>query len=201
MNAAEENLPVKMTRPNLDHVPEFALPPGFALRWYQAGDETHWLRIHLAADRCNEITPDLFQKQFGLEAGRGFQPGSACEPRSGLKSAVQELTQRQSYLLAASGEAIGTGTAWFEKDFEGGRWGRVHWMAIMPEFQGRGLGKALLSAICGRLRELRHERVYLTTSTARLPAISLYLKFGFQPWIQTAGDDRVWRELIPLAKR
>jgi len=200
VNAAEMNLPVKMTRANLDHLPEFALPAGFLLRWYQAGDEAHWLRIHLAADHFNEITPDLFQRQFAVHPARGRQPASSNEARNGLKSAPRELRERQAYLLASSGEVIGTGTAWFNDHFEGARWGRVHWMAILPELQGRGLGKSLLSAICRRLRELGHERAYLTTSTARVPAIKLYLQFGFEPLIRQAEDERVWRKLFPLAK-
>ena len=169
-----------MTRANLDHVPEFALPAGFALRWHQPGDEAHWLRIHLVADRLNRITPELFQMQFGSNA--------------------KLLRDRQCYLLAPTGQVIGTGTAWFNDNFEGGRWGRVHWMSIVPEFQGQGLGKALLSAICRRLRELGHERAYLITGAARVPAIGLYWKFGFEPWIRNVEDERVWCELIPLAK-
>src|SRR6266508_1346551 len=70
MSVVENNLPIKMSRANLDDVPEFALPDGFTLRWYQPGDEAHWLRIHLAADRYNEITPELFRKQFGGTGAR-----------------------------------------------------------------------------------------------------------------------------------
>lgn len=201
MNAAENNFPVKMARANLDNVPEFALPSGFALRWYQPGDEAHWLRIHLAADRFNKVTPELFQKQFAVEEERGLQPASTCERRSGINSALRTLGERQCYLLAPTGEVIGTATAWFNDNFEGAPWGRVHWMAIVPEFQRQGLGKALLSAICQRLRELRHERAYLTTSTARIPAIKLYWKFGFEPLIQNIEDESLWCEIVRVAKR
>lgn len=180
MNAAENNHPVKMMRANLDNLPEFALPTGFSLRWYQPGDEAHWLRIHLAADHFNKITPELFQKLFGSDE--------------------KNLRDRQCYLLDPRGEAIGTGTAWFNDNFEGARWGRVHWMAIVPEFQGRGLGKCLLGAVCRRLRELGHEQAYLSTSTARVPAIRLYWKFGFEPLIRSPEDECLWREIVSLAK-
>ena len=199
MNTAGNNLPVKMRRANLDNLPEFALPSGFSLRWYQPGDEEHWLRIHLAADHFNEITPELFQKQFGVEAERGIYSASAPAPASGIKSAL--LRERQCYLLSPTGEVIGTGTAWFNDNFEGGRWGRVHWMAVLPEFQGRGLGKSLLSAICRRLRELGHERAYLTTSTARVAAIGLYLRFGFEPLIRGAEAQAVWSGILRAAFR
>jgi GNAT superfamily N-acetyltransferase len=201
MNTVAKNIPVKMTRANLDDSPAFTMPDGFSLRWYQPGDEAHWLRIQIAADRFNQCTPELFQDQFGPAAGHGLQSASAFKRRSGMNSALHELGERQCYLLAPTAEVIGTGTAWFKDDFEGARWGRVHWMAIAPEFQGRGLGSALLTAICQRLRELGHERAYLTTSTARVPAIRLYLKFGFEPLIRNVEDKRAWRDLIPLAKK
>lgn len=201
VSASEKYFPLKMTRANLDQLPEFALPPGFALRWYQPGDEAHWLRIHLAADQFNEITAKLFRMQFAVGKTRGLHPDSAQEPRNGRKSAPQELGDRQSYLVAPTGKVIGTGTAWFNDSFEDARWGRVHWMAILPEFQGRGLGKALLCVICRRLRELRHERAYLTTSAARVPAIALYLKFGFEPMIRSADDAVVWQSVLSRVKR
>ena len=169
-----------MTRANLDNSPEFEPPSGFSLRWYQPDDEAHWLRIHLAADHLNEITPELFQRQFGSDE--------------------KLLRERQCYLSDPHGDVIGTGTAWFNNNFDGARWGRVHWVAIIPEFQGRGLGKALMTAICRRLPELGHQRAYLTTSTARVPAIKLYLKFGFEPLIRSVEDESLWRELVLLAK-
>src|SRR5947209_8012960 len=88
-----------LVRPNLDNLPEFVLPAGFSVRWYQPGDEVHWLRIHLAADRLNEITPELFLEQFSSDSAL--------------------LAQRQCYLLESRGEPIATGTAWFNERFEG----------------------------------------------------------------------------------
>lgn len=137
-----------MGRAPWDKVLELALPTGFALRWCQPGDEKHWRQIHLAEDRYNEIRSDLFQRQFGADEAL--------------------LRERQCYLVTARGQVIGTGTAWYD-NFEGARFWRAHWMAIVPEFQGRGLAKPLLRAICRRLRELGHDRAYLSTSSARLP--------------------------------
>ena len=121
--------------------------------------------------------------------------------RCGANSALRALRRRQCYLLAPTGEVVGTGTAWFNNNLEGARWGRVHWLAIMPEFQGRGLAKPLMTSICRRLRELGHEHVYLSTSTARRAAIGLYLKFGFAPVIRSEEDGAAWREVLPLVVR
>src|ERR1700720_4267014 len=134
MTQPEKHIPLKMLRENLDNVPDFPLPSGFALRWYQSGDEENWFRIQSRADEYNQITPELYQRQFGADQ--------------------RLLAERQCYLLDSRGAAIGTGTAWFNDDFEGAKFGRVHWVAIVPEFQGRGLAKPLMTAICTRLRGL-----------------------------------------------
>ena len=162
-------------REHLEEIPDFPLPDHFSLRWYQPGDDQEWFRIQSTADRLNEITPDLFARQFGKDE--------------------HELARRQCFLLNSRGNAIGTATAWFNDNFEGKRFGRVHWVAILPEYQGRGLAKPLMTTICHRLRELGHTRAYLTTSTARLGAIRLYLRFGFVPMIRNAAEEAVWNNI------
>ena len=148
-----------MVRERLERFPEFPLPAGFSIRWYQAGDEEVWLQIHRSAERLQSVTPELFGQQFGSDAAL--------------------LSERQCYLVATGGEAIGTATAWFNDDFEGARFGRVHWVAVTPDYQGRGLARPLLTAVCRRLQDLGHDRAYLTTSAARVAAIKLYRRFGF----------------------
>lgn len=153
-----------LIRDHLDHLPNFPLPVGFSVRWYQPGDEAHWLAIHRLADEYNDITPDLFERQFGGNR--------------------QELPRRQCYLLDATGNPVGTGTAWFNDNWEGrGPYGRVHWLAVLPAHQGLGLGKALMTFVCQRLRELGHQRAYLSTIAARVEALGLYQQFGFRPLV------------------
>ena len=175
MNVSERNVRAVMVREDLETIPEFPLPTGYSLRWYQPGDEQHWLDIHLAADKYNPITPELFAREFGA-------PGDL-------------LNARQCFLFDPNQKPVGTATAWFNDNFNGAAYGRVHWVAVVPAHHGHGLGKALLTIVCRRLRELGHPRAYLTTSTARIPAIKLYRCFGFVPLIRTADDAAIWREV------
>ena len=55
-----------------------------------------------------------------------------------------------------------------------------------------------MTVVCNRLRELGHDRAYLVTSTARLPAIKLYLDFGFEPEIHDAEQQRVWSPVLAV---
>lgn len=164
---------IKMARPNLENIPEHEFPPGYAARWFHAGDEAHWLRIQSLADEDHEINLAVFRKYFGSDE--------------------KVLGQRQCYLFGPDRTPIGTATAWFDNDFQGQRWGKLHWVAIVPEYQGRGLAKPMMTAVCRRFRELGHERVYLTTATSRISAIRLYQRFGFKPLIRDESDAALWR--------
>ncbi len=171
-----ETTQVLMVRRTLEGLPQFPLPAGYSWRFFQAGDEKHWLRIHLKADRFNPITGDLFSRRFG----RHFDL----------------LPQRQIYLATTGGEPVGTGTAWFPEHRPGSRSGRIHWVAVLPEYQGRGLGKALMTLLCNLMREAGHDRAYLFTSSARVNAIMLYLKFGFEPWPMSRAQEDAWRGIL-----
>jgi len=125
------------------------------------------------------VTPDLFEKQFGTD--------------------TQLLSERQCFLCDRRDNIIGTASAWL--DNHGGKsLGRIHWVAIIPQQQGRGLAKPLLTAICKRLKELGHSKTYLTTQSVRLPAINLYAKFRFTPVIDSDGDREIWEKLQKYIK-
>ncbi|MBN1669403.1 MAG: GNAT family N-acetyltransferase [Kiritimatiellae bacterium] len=161
-----------MVRENLAGIPVSPLPRPYSFRWYEAGDERHWTRIQRRADRYNTITARLFRQQFGDDA--------------------PALAKRVGFLCDEKGRPIGTAAAWFDRRYDGRRYGRLHWVAIVPKFQGKGLAKPLLSTVCSRLRALGHVRAYLTTNTVRMPAIRLYLGFGFRPRILNEKDERAW---------
>ncbi len=155
--------------------PAGALPAGYRIREYAAGDAAAWVAIHQAADHHNPASLALFEEQFA--------------------AAPHELPRRQFYLTCPAGTAVGTATAWFGAPTAAGVCGRVHWVAIVPSEQGRGLAKPLLSAVCRRLLELGHTRAYLTTSTARVPALNLYFAFGFLPDLEPPASRAAWASL------
>lgn len=169
-----------MIRGNLEGIPQHTLPGGYSFRWYRHGDREVWVRIHELAERYTPTTAEVYDAQFE-------------------KNEI-ELARRQAFLLDANGNEIGTATAWFHDDYHGQQWGRIHWVAIVPEHQGKGLARPLLTTVCNRLVELDHKRAYLVTGTVRLPAINLYLSYGFEPEIQTVEDRRVWDEALRQLK-
>lgn len=176
MDLFRYNLRLDMVRPNLDGLPETKLPQGYSFRWFKPGDAAHWLHIHRDADPFYDICPELFTRQFGVDFKR--------------------LAERQVFLQDEIGRVIGTATAWPAEAVHGADCGRVFWLAVMRQFQGRGLGRALLATICQRIRELGYARASVVTSTGRLPAVSLYLSFGFEPETRTEADRNVWEKVF-----
>ncbi len=149
-----------MLRENLEGLPHFALPEGFSLRWYQPGDELIWVALQAPFYGPGAVHMDLFHAQYGSDEA--------------------ELGRRMCFLLAPGGKPVGTATAWSYDGFRGPEWGRIHWVAVAQDYQGRGLAKVLLSAVCRRLTELGHAKAYLTTSRERPNAVALYRSFGFR---------------------
>lgn len=145
-----------MARPDFHDWPAYPLPAGFSIRAYQSGDAAHWRAIHERADPFNSFDDSTFGTWFGDDD--------------------EILRARQRFMLAPDGQIIGTATAWFDTP----EIGRVHWVAILPEFHGRGLARPLLSTIGQTLQNLGHTRAVLTTSYQRPIAIALYRKFGFE---------------------
>jgi GNAT superfamily N-acetyltransferase len=166
---------VSMVREQLEDLPCFPVPSPFTIRYHAPGDIATWLAIQQAADQYQAVDPALFARAFGTDEAA--------------------LRERQCFLCDGAGQAVGTATAWFNDDYHGRACGRVHWLAVIPSLQGKGLGKALMSEVCRRLRALHHTRAYLVTHTVRLPAIRLYLTFGFVPEIRVAEDLAAWREV------
>lgn len=178
MDIIRENFSVSMIREHLERIPDYVLPRGYHYKWYQPGDEKLWVDIQLKSEKHAKISFDIFWREFDNN--------------------TEALKQRQCYLCDANGQAIGTTTAWFNDNYNGQPYGRIHWVAMIPEMQGKGLAKPLLSTACRRMRQLGHKRAYLVTSTARIPAINLYRKFGFVLEIRDEQDKRVWGAVLEL---
>ena len=170
-----KNIPVTMICEDLNSIPQFDLNLLYSFRWFQPGDEKIWQLIQAKADQYNKITDQLFAAEFSLN--------------------FDLIEKRQGYILDSDGNAIATATAWFDDNFNGQKYGRVHWVAIIPEMRGRGLAKPLMTIMCNRLKQLGHSRAYLTTSSARIPAINLYLEFGFAPVFGEELDPELWDEI------
>ncbi len=104
------------------------------------------------------------------------------------------------FLVDPSGVDIGTITAWHTDQLLGRDIGQIHWVAIIPSAQGRGLAKPMLSAACAVVRTHGYAEACLETDTRRVAAINLYLQGGFVPHPRDEAERTAWRAIKPRLK-
>ena len=156
---------------------EYALPEGYSFRMYTPGMEYDWIRIQDNADDYIKVDQALFEEEFGQH---------------------QEELPSRMVLLVHGTDLIGTATAWLD-DINGDPvTGRLHWVAIVPEYQGKGLAVPLTYFTLSLFPALNSSRVYLLTNAVRIPAISLYLKIGFKPVIGNPEEQCAWEEILNI---
>lgn len=170
------NIPVVMIRRDLEGIDDLPVPAGFRIRTFAPGDEPSWARVETAAGEfASEARAlDHFASEFG--------------------PFLSEIEDRCLFLESDHGEVVGTTTAWRDPRFRGIDHGRIHWVAVVPGHQGRGLGRLLVVKALRLLRRW-HERAYLTTQTSSWIAIHLYLSLGFVPFLSAPEQAAGWELL------
>ena len=137
------------------------LPEGFSIRGYRPGDEDAWAALEYETGDFD--TPE--------EARRYFAGTYCAHPR--------ELAERCLFAVDGQGRAAGTCTAW--RDPRGdGEAASLHWLAVSPSHQGKGLGRALCRRALEIFQDLGEFPVYIHTQPWSWKAVLLYTKEGFR---------------------
>ena len=179
MSQKPENAAVWMLHADIHRSPVYPLADGYRLRFYKPGDVASWVNIQQQSDPYFTAGEAAFAQ---------YMPDPDRWP------------QRVMFLVDPLGDDVGTITAWNDDQLTGIDMGLVHWVAILPQAQGKGLAKPLLSACISLMQQLGYTKAYLQTGSARLVAINLYLHFGFKAFPKGETDDRAWRIIAPQLK-
>lgn len=155
------NIIMKMDKDVLQAVSIPTLPRGFRFRFYENGDEFHWARIETAVlefssekDAYEYFAENFLRKQ-------------------------EELEYRCVFVLNPEGLPIATATAWYA-DSDCGHQAVLHWVAVCPEYQGLGIGEAIVKKVLCVFKSVEPEEdVFLHTQTWSHIAVGLYHKLGF----------------------
>jgi GNAT superfamily N-acetyltransferase len=140
---------------------ENPLPEGFRFTCFQPGDEKEWARIESSVLEFSRQEEALtyFQKEY-------LPHGS-------------DLSERCLFVSTESDRKIATTTAWWSSRNQI-RVPSLHWIAVDPEFQGLGLGKALVGKALVASISLDGDREsFIHTQTWSYSAIGIYLKAGY----------------------
>ena len=141
----------------------YTLPQGYSFAFWNEGDETSWARI--------ETSVLEFDSEFAalMRFAGDFLPYK------------DELRRRCIFIENGGGVKIATSTAWWRHvDGEIRPW--LFWVGVDPEYQGLGLGKAIISRALELLTEFYGDAdFYLHTQTWSHKAIGIYVANGFKP--------------------
>ena len=105
--------------------------------------------------------------------------------------ARKKLVQRELFLVAAdAGAIVGTAMAGYD-----GHRGSVHYVAVAPDRQGRGIGRMLMAAVEERLLALGCPKVNVQIRAGNEAVDAFYRRLGYEPDRATG----MGRRLIPDA--
>jgi len=107
------------------------------------------------------------------------------EPVLSFAELLRDFERMSFYVYKSEGRIVGVAAL----EVEGKERGRIHWVYILPEYQRRGIGTALVSYVEQEAREIGLKRLRLLTVEQADWAVSFYKKLGY-----TLADrvDRPW---------
>lgn len=120
------------------------------------------------------------------EAYKGVIPQEHFrEPVLSLAKLLRDFERMTFYAYRSKGRIAGVAAL----EVEGAERGRIHWVYILPEYQRRGIGTALVGYVEQKAREVGLKRLRLLTVGRAAWAISFYKKLGYalsnkveRPW-------------------
>ena len=136
--------------------PPVNVPEGFNLRTFRTGDEESFFRL---LGSVGMSCPLDYWMLHVLPAGFFFIEHEESERIVATCMAAHHPTERHPF------------------------GGNLGWLAGDSDYQGRGLGYTISAAVTRRLVEAGYRRIYLETDDFRLPAIKIYLKIGWVPYL------------------
>lgn len=152
-----------------DRLPD--APPGLAFRAFQRGDEHVWADIQSSTGQYRSASVELFECQFGTD--------------------FDSHSDRIAFVYSDT-QPVAVAAAWTPEPSVSKDWGRIHWVAVRPLFQRRGIGAMIVQFCLCQLRDCGYRFAYLTTGATNLSAIRLYRTLGFAPRPRSPEERSTW---------
>jgi len=160
--------------------PDFSLPDEYTLRTFRLGDEAEHVRLMRVAG-FSDWSPEKLAAAIEKCLPDGFF--------------VIEHNPSDPFDRLRAGRLVATAMAQHQPLPEHPCGGELSWVAGDPEHKGKGLGYAVCAAVTRRFLEIGYRNIYLRTDDFRPPAIKLYLKLGYVPFLFAPDMERHWRDV------
>ena len=181
---------VVMTRENGDASPVRPLPEGYCFSEFTPEDEEKWVQLQAEVTHVESLQQgrQIFREEF-LQAPAEIP----CEKCPGYS----ETVRRTVLVKDSAGVLAGAATLWVGDTF-GEVWQRVHWVAVHPEHQGKGIAKCMIARMLQMYAELGCKTpIYLTTQTKTYRAVRVYKQMGFVPHLGERPANWPFRSDLP----
>jgi ribosomal protein S18 acetylase RimI-like enzyme len=153
---------MKLNYSNNNFSKDINLPEGYSFKMYEPGFENYWA----------ETETEVLEYKTKEEAIEYF--------KKELIPYQEQLKKRMVFIMNQEGVAVANACAWYI-NYKGRHQAHVHFVAVRPDYQGRGLGKAIFAKILTIFSIYEAgEDIYLHTQTWSHVAIRMYLKMGFK---------------------
>ena len=144
-----------------ENIAENGLPPGYTFKFFEPDDVKHWSRIETSVLEFE--TEQAAESYFMMS----YMPH------------IRQLEKRCLFALNPDGLPVATATAWYA-DSELGHQASLHWVAVCPEYQGKGLGKSVTRKALSVFQSLEPGApIWLHTQTWSHVAVRMYHSLGF----------------------
>ncbi|MBM7614131.1 GNAT family N-acetyltransferase [Alkaliphilus hydrothermalis] len=155
-------LNIVMMRRSGTPIPQYERPQGYSFVPFTKGNEVEWAEIETSVGEFNSVAEALnyFSENY--------------------LSFLGEVERRTIFIQTVEGKKIGTVTSWW--NYTGVRRDlALEWVAVKPEYQGLGLGKAVVFEGLRRMVQIEGDRdIFLHTQTWSYQAVPIYLQAGFE---------------------
>ena len=161
----------------LNAPPMVRLPSGYAVRTYRPGDAPRFYKVMELASWLGWDDEKL-------------RPWLTRILPEGWFMAIQ----------VESGTIVATAMALRDCSEFGREGGELGWVAGDPAHRGQGLGRAVSAAVTARFIQAGVRNIHLYTEHWRLPALKIYLKLGYVPYLSAPEMWERWRSICEQLK-
>jgi len=115
------------------------------------------------------------------------------EPVLSIEELLQDFSRMSFYVYRHEGEIVGVAALdVLDKDT-----GRIRWVYVLPEFQRKGIGTALVTYVEHEAERFGLKKLWLITAEKAYWAIDFYRKLGYR---QTGRIERPWGNDLIMEK-
>ena len=144
-----------------------------------------------AGFRLRALAENELELLNGLRLSAGFVSWTPDQLRQLFERALPE-----GILLfedTAAGRLAASATAAASKLADHSGHGSLDWVMAHPDYRGRHLGSAVCTLVMQKLYAAGYRTFVLLTDDHRLPAITVYLRLGWHPWLYQEDMGSRWR--------